>query len=146
MANREVREQEVTGLSRTVEIGHAGDEHASQNRRSRGGGGLDATLGDGPSMLKGSKKEEVRIVIEGDILGLLNGRALENAELDNRRRVNGTTIGGGLRTRTTCSGTLGLLQDVKAVNQVSAALGVALDDSRLGLHVGRGHFGRNELV
>jgi len=116
VANREIRKEEVTGLGRTVEIGHAGDEHASQNRRSRGGGGLDATLGNGPCMLKGSEKEEVRIVIEGDILGLLNGRALENAELDNRWRVNRTAIGGGFRTRTTGSGTLRLLQDVKPVN------------------------------
>jgi hypothetical protein len=44
-------------------------------------------------VLERGVEEEVGIVSEGDVLGLLDVGALKDAELDNGRRVNRTAVG-----------------------------------------------------
>lgn len=54
-------------------------------------------MGENAGMLKGDIEEEVGIVDEGDVLlaSLLPSLTLIDAQLNNRRRVDGTAIGRG---------------------------------------------------
>jgi len=89
-----VRKQEVARLDGTVQIGHARYRHAGEDgnigRRSRGA----TRVSHQASVFKGGIEEEVGIVVEGDILllSLLPCCALEDAQLHDRRRINGATI------------------------------------------------------
>jgi hypothetical protein len=65
-------------------------------------------------------EEEVRIVSEGDLLVIL-----EDAELNNRGRVNWTTIGTRLRAATTGTGALRLLDYLEIIANLPAILGGA---------------------
>jgi hypothetical protein len=50
-------------------------------------------MSDRSCMLQGGEKEEVSIVMEGDILSLLERGSLKNAEFDYWGRINWTTVG-----------------------------------------------------
>ena len=120
VANGQVRENKVPSWSWAVEVGHAGDRCAGQNREARGRGRTTTARGNGASILEGGKEEEVGVVCEGDLL-----LAFEDAQLDNRRRVHGTSVGARLCTTPTGAGAFGLLDDLQRISDLASVLGGA---------------------
>lgn len=94
MANGQVREYEVTGLSWAVEVCYSCDRHTGQH----GAGGRLAgnpPMGDGASRVQRSKQEEIGVVGKGDVslVHVIVGVRLVDAEFHNGRRVDGPSVG-----------------------------------------------------
>jgi len=119
VTDRQVREDEVAGGSRTVEVGHACHRSASQDRKA-GRRGRGTAWGDSAGILKTGVKEEVGVVAERDFLVIL-----EDAQLDNRRWVDGATVGARLCAATTGSGAFWLLDNLEVVANRATILGGA---------------------
>lgn len=141
VADREIGKQEVASFRWSVQVCHSGDGHAGQDgwlcSRS-----LNTTVSHGAGGSKLSIQEEVRVVSHGDIFHVLAaGGTLGDLELNNRWRVNWTTIRGSFATmlaansiessrvgiprltllaRTACTGTLGLLQNGQVIEELMA--------------------------
>lgn len=94
VADRQIGEQKVAGLLRPVEVGHARDGHAGQDGRCARLGRLAAGVGDDAGVLERGEEEEVGVVGEGDVTGLVAPRTLKDAKLDDGRRVDRTAIRG----------------------------------------------------
>lgn len=96
VANRQIGKQEVAGQLGSVKISHAGDRHASQHRRCVGRRSLQTTLGHDTSVLERGIEEKVGVILKSDIplLGHLKRFTLKDAQLHDRRRVHGATVGG----------------------------------------------------
>lgn len=92
MTNRQVGEDEITGLYRPIQISHAGSRYAGQNGRIRRRRALHTTVGQSASLLKTGIEEEVGIVVEGDVLALLYRRTLDNAQLDDWWRIYWSSV------------------------------------------------------
>lgn len=97
MAHRQIREDEVASGLRTIQIRNTSDGHTSQD-----GSGLRArapSLGDETLMLQAHVQNKVGIITESDICStaLVGGIAIEDVQLDYRRRINWTTVGRGYR-------------------------------------------------
>jgi hypothetical protein len=58
--------------------------------------GLYAAMGNGTGQLQGGEEKEVCIVTESDV-GAVGTVALEDAQLDDGWRINGSPVGGGCR-------------------------------------------------
>lgn len=154
--DREVREEEVASRHGAIEVGHARDEHACQDRKCRWVL-RHATVRDGASGLQRRKEEEVGIVGEGDVV---HGLALEDAKLDNRGWIDRAPVGRRcksqsddaaraeegltLGTRSTSPSTLGLLDDSQLIGDLSSILGRPRDLA--GSLVADGHDGRRHGV
>lgn len=96
MANGEIWEDEVTTGCGSIQIGHAGHWHASENRYRRVVGALRySAMGDIPCRLKCGEEEEVGIVGKGNVL---LGFAFKYAKLHHRRRVNWAAVCGSWTT------------------------------------------------
>lgn len=126
MAYRQVWEDEVACRRWAVEIGHASDRRPGENREA-GRSGRRAAGCDGARILKTGVEEEVRIVGEGDFLVVL-----EDAQLDNRGRVNRAAVGARLCAATAGTSALWLLDHLEIVANLAAILGRA-DRRALGL-------------
>ncbi len=111
VADREIGKDEVASLVWSVEIGHAGGGNTCENGRVEGGGRLDTAVCHGTGLLETGIEEEVGVVVKGDILAFFDGRAFDNAKLNDRRRIHGTTVAVGLHASTACSGAFGLLEN-----------------------------------
>lgn len=120
MANRQVREDEVTSRTWAVEIGHTGNRSTSEDRRA-GDGGRSTSWCDGTGILETGMQEEVGVVSKGDVLVVL-----ENAQLNNRWRINRTAVGARLGSAATGTGTLGLLDYLHLVANATTILGGAM--------------------
>lgn len=75
MAHRQVREDEVAGSIRSIQVSDSSHRHAGKHGH-RLGHGLKTGLSDWTGGLEGGEQEEVRVVIVGDVRPLL---AFENA-------------------------------------------------------------------
>jgi hypothetical protein len=96
MANRQIGEDEVASLRRAIQIGNAGDRDSSQDGAGRRLA-VNAAVGDGTGIVEGCEQKEVGIVSESNV-GLVHvifGVGFENAQLHDRWRIDGTTVGGG---------------------------------------------------
>ena len=91
MADREVGKDKVSSLVRSIEVDHASYRSASQDTCTVVD--LTARLGRLSRGLQRGKEEVVGPHLKCDILEVLVIVALEDTQLDNRRRVDGTTIG-----------------------------------------------------
>ena len=93
VADRQIREEEVSGRHRSVEVGHAGHEHAGQDGEGLGRLG-HAAVGDGPGGLERREEKEVGLVGEGDVL---HGAIVtfEDAQRDDGRRIDRSAVGRG---------------------------------------------------
>lgn len=131
VADRQIGEQEVASLLGTIEVGHAGDRHTSQDRRRGGRRRLQTAMGEDAGMLECGEQEEVCVVGESDVLGVLHGRALEDTKLHNRGRVDRTAVSRGFGTGTASAGTLGLLDNLEMVPETTSTAGDAVNDDRL---------------
>jgi hypothetical protein len=97
MADRQVRENEVSRQAGTVEIGHARHGHTRQDGDLRHRG-LHAAVGDRPGDLEGGKEEEVGVVVEGHIVAVaVWAIALKDAQLDHWWRIDWSPVCGGCR-------------------------------------------------
>jgi hypothetical protein len=97
VAHRKIGEDEVAGFGWTVEISHARGRNTGKDRWVVGSGSRDTAMGDRASMLETGIEEEVGVVIEGDVLAIFDSEAFNNSELDNGRRVDGSTVAVGYR-------------------------------------------------
>lgn len=91
MADRQIGEDEITSQVGTVQVGHTGDGHASEDGDLRHWR-LHASVGNRASDLEGGEEEEVGVVGEGHI-----ALALEDTQLDDGRRIDWSSIGRGCR-------------------------------------------------
>ena len=128
VADRQVREDEVASWGRAIEVGHASDGRASQDREA-GRCGRRAARSNSAGILETGVQEEVRIVREGHLVVVL-----EDAQLDNRRRVDRTTISARLCAAAAGTSALWLLNDLQGVADLATVLGGA-DRRALGLVV-----------
>lgn len=133
MADRQIREDEITSRSRTVQVGHASNGRAGQNREAWGRGRC-TTWRNGAGILETGVEEEVGVVGKRNFLVVL-----EDAQLDNRRRIDRATISARLCAATTGTGALGLLDHLQIVANLPSILGGA-NGTALGL-VGDGNSG-----
>lgn len=92
VSDGEVGEDEVSSLSRSVEIGHARRRNTSQDGRVVGSAILDTAMGNGTGLLQARIKEEIGVVVESDVLAFFNGGTLDNAKFNNGRRINGSSV------------------------------------------------------
>jgi hypothetical protein len=93
MANRQVREDKVAGFVGTIQVGHAGGGNTSQNGRVV----VEATLARVllSCIFETGVEEEMRIVVESDVLALIPRLSFDDAQLNHWRRVNGTSVAVG---------------------------------------------------
>jgi hypothetical protein len=77
-------------------------------------------------MLKCDKQKEGCIVVEGDILRIVERRAFKNAKLNDRRRINGSTVIRRLGARSARPSALRLLKDRQLIPETSTALGISI--------------------
>lgn len=91
VANREIREDEISSWSRAVQISHTRHWHTSEDRRGRRGR-HSTGLSDGAGLFKRCVQQKVGSVRKGYILLVLAG-ALEETKFDNGRRINWPTVG-----------------------------------------------------
>lgn len=92
VSDREIGEDEVSSLSRSVEIGHARCRNTSQDGRVVSSAILDTAMGNGTGLLQARIKEEIGVVVESDVLAFLNRGTLDNAKFNNRWRINGSSV------------------------------------------------------
>lgn len=92
MSDGQIGEDEISSLGWSVEVSHARGRHASQDGGIVGGAILDTAVSNGAGLLKTGIEEEVGVVVKGDVLALLDGRTLNDTKLDNRRRVNRSSV------------------------------------------------------
>lgn len=92
VSDGEIGKDEVSSLSRSVEISHARRRNTSQDGRVVGSAILHTAMSHGTGLLQARIKEEVGVVVESDILAFFNRGALDNAKFDNRRRINGSSV------------------------------------------------------
>lgn len=119
VSDGEIREDEVSSLSRSVEIGHARCRNASQDGRVVSGSILDTAMGNGTGLLQARIKEEVGIVVESNVLAFLNGGTFNDAKFNNRWRINGSSVAVSFHARTTCTSSLWLLQNRQLVPKMA---------------------------
>lgn len=119
VANGEIGKDEIASLVGSVEIGHARGRNTSENGRVESGGSLNTAVCHGTSLLEAGVEEEVGIVVKRDVLAFFNGRAFDDAKLDDRRRIHGTAVTIGLHASTTCSGALRLLENFQLVPEAA---------------------------
>lgn len=138
VADGEVREDEVAGGGGAVQVSHASDRGAGEDRGAGDGWG-GAAGSEGTGIFKTCVQEEVGVVGKGDVLVVL-----EDAQLDNGRRIYRTTVGARLCTAATGTGTLRLLDHLQVIADATAVFGLAMR-SILGLigdrNDGEGHVG-----
>lgn len=120
MADRQIGEDEVSSRARAVEIGHAGNRSAGENRSARDGGRRTSWC-DGTGILETGVQEEVGVVSEGNVLVVL-----VNAQLNNRWRINRTAVSARLGSAATGTGTLGLLDHLHLITNATTILGGAM--------------------
>ena len=101
VADRQIREEEVSGRHRSVKVGHAGHEHAGQDGEGLGRLG-HAAVRDGPSGLERREEEEVGLVGKGDVLHRAIF-AFEDAQRDDGRRIDRSSVGRGWSIRESAS-------------------------------------------
>lgn len=94
MAYRQIRENEVSGLFRTIEIGDTGDRYTSQDS-----GGLRrgaSSLGDDTVVFQTHVQDESSVVGKSDIgaASLILRIAFVDVQLDYRWWIDRTTVGG----------------------------------------------------
>src|SRR5690348_12117835 len=103
MADGKIRGDEVACGSGTGEVGDAGDWSAGEDWGARDGGS-SAAGSKGTGILETGVEEEIGIVRKSDILVIL-----EDAQLDNGRGINRSTISARLGAAATGTGALRLL-------------------------------------
>jgi hypothetical protein len=92
MANGEIWEDEIASLGGTVQVSHSRDGHSCQDWDLRRWWLWKTTsMCHMASHFQSSKKEEVSIIRKCDVF-LVLAFSLEDAKLDNRRRVNRSSI------------------------------------------------------
>jgi hypothetical protein len=164
VSNREIWEDKIAGRSGTIEVGHAGDSNASENRAY--GLALNAAMGHWTSPFEGGKEEEAGIMVDRDVSRV---RAIEfglyDVQLNDRRRVDRPTVGRGwdrsvndsalwfyhfepltLGTSSAGSGLGGLLKHFEGVGDLPAILGEAVEALFGDLCAGLGECWRHDGV
>lgn len=97
VANGKIGENEVAGFSWAIEVGHARGWYTGENRRVVGSRSRDAPMCKRTSMLQTGIKEEIGVVVKCDVFAFFDSGAFDNSELDNWRRINGSTVAVGCR-------------------------------------------------
>lgn len=92
VSDGEIGEDEVSSLSRSVEIGHTRCRNASQDGRIVSGSILDTAMGNGTGLLQARIKEEIGVVVESDVLAFFNRVTFDDAEFNNRWRINRSSV------------------------------------------------------
>ncbi|KAL2274144.1 hypothetical protein FJTKL_03619 [Diaporthe vaccinii] len=91
VAHGEVRKDEIARLGWPVQEDHARHRHTGEHWGRAGWS--DSAAGDIVGVVQVSVEEEVRVVGEGDVLGVLPVRALEYLHLHHGRWINRSAIG-----------------------------------------------------
>lgn len=131
VSHRQIGEDKVTSFFRSVQVCHSGNRHSCQDGNLGSCNWLNASSSNGTSDFQGRKEKEIRLVGEGDVLSFMV-LALKDAQLNNGRGINRSTIGRGLGTRTTRPGTLWLLNASQNIGELASFLGNSLDRLRRG--------------
>lgn len=92
VSDGEIGEDEVSCLSRSVEIGHTRCGNTSQDGRVVSSSIWDTAVGHGTGLLQARIEEEISVIVERDVFAFLNGGTLDNAKFNNRWRVNGSSV------------------------------------------------------
>lgn len=119
VSDGEIGEDEVSSLSRSVEIGHTRCRNASQDGRIVSGSILDTAMGNGTGLLQARIKEEIGVVVESDVLAFFNRVTFDDAEFNNRWRINRSSVAVSFHARTTCTSALWLLQNRQLVPKMA---------------------------
>jgi len=91
VTDRKIGEDEVSSLIGAIQVNHASDRSASQDGQA-GRIVRDTALGDWTGLFQSRKQEVVCVHGEGDIIVFVL-LAIKDAELDDWRRVDRTTVG-----------------------------------------------------
>jgi hypothetical protein len=97
MANGKIGENEVAGFSWAIEVGHTGGGYTGEDRWVVGSGGRDTAMCKRTSMLQTGIEKEIGVVVKCDVFAFFDSGAFDNSELDNWRRINGSTVAVGCR-------------------------------------------------
>jgi len=117
VTNREIREDEVASLVGTIQINHTSHGSTGQYSQTSWVVVRDTALGDRAGLFQSREEEIVGVHGKGDVI-IFVLLAIKDTELDDRGRVDRTTVGRRLGTRTTRASTLWLLQNLELVEQV----------------------------
>lgn len=93
MADRKIREDEVSGLRGAVQVYHTGNRSTGQDGQAGGVIVGNTSLGNRTCLFQSRKQEVVRVHAKSDIVGVLLFTVID-AKLDNWRGVNRATVGG----------------------------------------------------
>jgi hypothetical protein len=133
VSDGEVREDEVKGRLRSIQVDHSRNGTSSQDSGSvllRVTAGASHRAG----LLEGSKHHIVGMHGLSDVLVETITFALFDGQLNDRRRIHGPTVSLGFDTLTTSSRALRLLENIKLIAQ-SATLDGGPGHDRCGLIV-----------
>jgi hypothetical protein len=92
VANRKIGKDEITSFGGTVEIGHARSRNTSQNGWVTSSWSINSTARKWTGMLETGIEEEIGIIVKSDVLALFHTWSLDNPKLDNRGRINRSTV------------------------------------------------------